>query len=277
LEREELEGRIAALGSWHYEFEFESGVKTPVPDRKKINRHEQRRRYFFEALLQVTGGSLRGRRVLDLGSNAGFWALHAIDAGADFVLGVDGRQVHVDQANLVFEAKGVDPARYRFEQGNIFEHDFTESFDVVLCLGLMYHISKPVELFEVMANSGAEIIVIDTNVFPSRFSFFKVSHESVETPLNAYDYELLLVPTRQALSDLARQFGYETAPLALNLTDTRGMQDYVARRRLAFICSNKASLDSLAKEKRPPFAPPITPFVAKRARAGLAHVRTLIP
>jgi ribosomal protein L11 methylase PrmA len=41
--------------------------------------------------------------VLDLGCNAGFWSLAAIDAGADLVVGIDGRQMHIDQANLVFE------------------------------------------------------------------------------------------------------------------------------------------------------------------------------
>ena len=38
------------------------------------------------------------------------WSLQALEAGADFVLGVDAEQMHVDQANLVFEAKGADPA-----------------------------------------------------------------------------------------------------------------------------------------------------------------------
>ena len=38
---------------------------------------------------------LKGKRVLDLGCNAGFWSLNAAEAGADFVLGVDGRQIQV--------------------------------------------------------------------------------------------------------------------------------------------------------------------------------------
>ena len=142
----ELQDRIAAFPRWHYRFEFEGGATTPVVDLGKVNRHEQRRRYFFDALLQVTGGSLEGRRVLDLGCNAGWWSLQAIEAGADFVLGVDNRQMHIDQANLVFEAKGIDSTRYRFEQGDVFTHDFGDPFDVVLCLGLMEHVAKPVEL-----------------------------------------------------------------------------------------------------------------------------------
>ncbi|MGA2321945.1 MAG: methyltransferase domain-containing protein, partial [Solirubrobacteraceae bacterium] len=240
MERRELEERIAGFPRWHYRFEFDNGATTPVFNQRSINRNEQRRRYFFDALLRVTGGSLRGQRVLDLGCNAGFWCLNAIEAEADFVLGVDGRQMHVDQARLVFEAKGIDPARYRFEQGNIFEHNFDDRFDVVLCLGLMYHIAKPVELFELMTRTGAEVIVIDTNIFPAPFSFFKVHLENVEAPWHAVDYEITLVPTRQAVIDLANQFGLKTVPLALNITDPAGMGDYREQRRLAFVCSRTA-------------------------------------
>src|SRR5438067_2455320 len=84
------------------------------------------------AFIGVNGGSLAGRRVLDLGCNAGYWSLAAIEAGADFVLGIDGRQMHIDQANLVFEARGVDPARYSFQTANIFDHDFGGEFHIVL-------------------------------------------------------------------------------------------------------------------------------------------------
>ncbi len=169
MQPQELQEQIAAFPRWHYRFEFDGGVSTPVVDIGKVNRHEQRRRYFFDALLQVADGSLKGRRVLDLGCNAGWWSLQAIEAGADFVLGVDVRQMHIDQANLVFAAKGVDPARYRFEQGDVFTHDFGGGFDVVLCLGLMEHVAKPVELIERMAASGAELLVIDTALSGASF------------------------------------------------------------------------------------------------------------
>jgi tRNA (mo5U34)-methyltransferase len=243
-------GRIDAFGVWHYRFELPGGVSTPIYRADYVNRHVQRRRTFFEPLVKICGGSLSGRRVLDLGCNAGYWALCAIEAGADFVLGVDGRQMHIDQAQLVFDAKGVEETRYRFERGNIFEHPIRERFDVVLCLGLMYHIAKPVEIFEVMAGTGAELLLIDTTVSLVPWSLFRVAHEeSLDNPRNAVDYELLLIPTRHAIFDLARQFGYETVALALDVSDYTGMDDYRSMQRAAFICSKGPPLDSLAREK----------------------------
>jgi tRNA (mo5U34)-methyltransferase len=220
----------------------------------EINRYEQRRRYFFDGLLSVTGGSLGGHRVLDLGCNAGYWSLQAVEAGADFVFGLDADQMRLEEAKLAFEAKGIDPARYRFAEASIFEHDFLEQFDVVLCLGLMHHISKPVELFEVIAGVGAEIVVIDTSVSFAPSSFFEVSREQ-GNPRNAGDYEIILVPTRGAIVELAAEFGFETVPLAPNMTDYTGMTDYRMRRRLAFICAKSASLDVLTRETPPPVIP----------------------
>ena len=243
-----LERRIAELEPWHYRIEFEGGISTPIPDANEQNRHEQRRRYFFDALLQVTGGSLQGMRVLDLGCNAGYWASLAMEADAEFLLGVDARDHQLDQARLVFEAKGIDPSRFRFEAANIFEHDFREDFDVVLCLGLLYHVSKPMELFEMMAGSGAQLLVIDTVIHPSPKSVFKVRREPVDRWLNAADMETVLIPSRQAVVDLAAQFGFQTVPLALNMDDLSGLGEYREGRRLAFICSKTLPLDGLARE-----------------------------
>ncbi len=264
VEVKQLEERIAAFPGWHYRFEFDNGVSTPVSDRSVVNRHEQRRRYFFERLLAITGDSLAGRRVLDLGCNAGFWSLAAIDAGADFVLGLDGRQAYIDQATLVFEQKAIDPSRYRFEQGDVLGHDLGAGFDVVLCLGLMDHLARPVELFERMADVGAELIVIDTAVSRARASLFELSSLYDRRDVMA-DHALVLIPSRPALVALAAQFGYEAVPLALNITDYAGMQDYRRKRRLAFICAKGRS------EARPEAEPPpsLIPWWIRDPRALL--------
>lgn len=116
MDAQELRERIDSFPVWHYKFDFD-GVSTPIFREDYANRHEQRRRVFFDPLVQVAGGTLRGKRVLDLGSNAGYWSLAAIEAGADFVFGIDGRQMHIDQAELVLQAKGIDPERYSFQLG----------------------------------------------------------------------------------------------------------------------------------------------------------------
>ena len=106
MDRNTIEQRVASFPRWHYEMDLR-GVKTPIFDPGKMVRHHKRREHLFGPLLDLTGGSLEGKRVLDLGCNAGFWSLAAIEADADFVLGIDGRQMHIDQASLVFEANDI--------------------------------------------------------------------------------------------------------------------------------------------------------------------------
>jgi tRNA (mo5U34)-methyltransferase len=249
MEADELKERISAFPRWNYRFEFDGGVATPMADPGIINRHEQRRRYFFDPLLGLTGGSLRGRRVLDLGCNSGFWSLLALEAGAEFVLGVDAGRTYIEQANLVFEAKEIDRTRYRFDQGNVFDHDLVERFDVVLCLGLMERTAKPVELFKIMMRTGAEIIVIDTEVSRARMSLFEV--DSLYDRDQVVDYRMVLIPSRQAVVELASEFELETVPLPQSISDYSGMKDYRNQRRVAFICSKTLSLEGLPRENRP--------------------------
>jgi SAM-dependent methyltransferase len=247
MDAQELEDRIVAFAKWHYRFEFDGGVSTPTPDPSFVNRHEQRRRYFFEPLVELCGGSLSGRRVLDLGCNAGWFSLLAVQAGAEHVLGIDGRESCIEQANLVFEAKGVESSRYRFEHANVFAWEPNESFDIVLCLGLLDHVSRPVELFAAMARAQAETIVIDTEISRARSSVFEVS--SLYDPQSVIDHRLVFIPSRQAVLELAHEFGYAAVALAQNISDYAGMADYRDRRRLAFMCSRAGSLEGLAEER----------------------------
>jgi SAM-dependent methyltransferase len=234
MEREELRSRIESLRVWHYEFDLD-GIITPARYGFSANRHRQRTAYFFE-------------RVLDLGCNAGFWALQAVEAGAEFVLGIDFRQAHIDQANLVFETKGIAPDRYRFVAGDIYELDVAAEgpFDVVLCLGLLYHVSNPVELFEMIAAVNSDILLVDTKVSTLPGSVFETVHEAIDDPRNSVEHELVLVPTRRAVIDLAHEFGYEAKVIKLsNVTDFVGMRDYRDGKRAAFMCSKETSLAPL--------------------------------
>ncbi|HUB72999.1 MAG TPA: methyltransferase domain-containing protein [Solirubrobacteraceae bacterium] len=240
----ELEERIASFPWWYYRFEFDGGARTPVLSQESVNRAEQLHRYLFDALLGLTGGSLRGLRVLDLGCNAGLWSLRAIEAGAEFVLGIDSLQMAIEQAQLVFEAKGVAPERYRFEHRDLFAGELDERFDVVLCLDLLDQVARPVELFELMARSGAELILIETSLTPVRYSYFELRH--LEDALTAVDDRLVLVPSREAVVELAAELGFQTAPLAHRFEDHLGLEDYRRGRRLAFLCAKQAPLDGLA-------------------------------
>lgn len=265
MEATELEDRVNSFEQWHYELDLGHGVVTPIHDPTWVNRHEQRRRYFFDPLVELHGGSLEGRRVLDLGCNAGFWSLQALDEGADFVLGVDGRQMHVDQANLVMEAKGIDRDRYRFEQGNVFQWEPDGTFDVVLCLGLLYHVSKPVELVERCARWGSDVLVVDTSLSAMRGSAFEVVQEvGLDEPRASVESLLVLAPTRQALLDVLADSGYQAVVLRPRFSSWEGADVYRLGTRRAVIASKRAPLAGLDTEPTPKAAVSLARRIASR-------------
>ena len=243
----EVRRRIDAFERWHYEFDL-NGVKTPINDPTRVNRHRQRKRYFFDPIVDVLGGSLNGKRVLDLGCNAGYWSLSALEAGADYVLGIDGRQMHVDQANFVFDVKGIDRGRYDFVTGNIFDYDLTRhgNFDVVLCLGLMYHISKHMQLLEIIDSVNDDLLLIDTGLSLAPGSYLRVHKESSDSLRNTVDYDVVMSPTEKALTDMVGQFGYSIAVLKPRFTDWTGSLEYRFGQRKAFLCTKKTDLADLA-------------------------------
>jgi SAM-dependent methyltransferase len=219
--------------------------------RERSNRAEWQRRYFFEPLLALAGGSLRGRRVLDAGCGDGFWSLQAAAAGAEAVLGLDEDAEAIAAARRRAEAAPSDGARVSFEQAPVPGARIDGRYDVALCIGLLERSGKPVELFELFAAAGAELVVIDTEISGAPSSFFELS---LEAPAGE-GRGVALLPSREAVVELAAEFGYDCVPLAHELGGYEGLADYRAQRRVAFLCAAEVSLDELEWEEPPPVTP----------------------
>ena len=238
----DLAARIAAFPRWHYAFDLR-GHSTVTPGVTRVKRHARRLAYLLDPLVEACGGTLAGKRVLDLGCNAGFWSLHCVRHGASFVLGVDARGQHMDQARLVFDVEAIDPARYRFVEADILAADWTEwgRFDVVLCLGLLYHVNRPVEVFARMAATGAAYIVVDTALSTLPGAALEVRREPLDDPRHAVASELVLWPTRDAVTALARDHGYRTNVLEPAFDDWEECDDYRDGDRRGFLLRRTAA------------------------------------
>lgn len=248
----QITSAINGFPRWHYEFDI-CGHKTPIFDAGHVNRHRQREGYFFRPLVELCGGSLVGKRVLDLGCNAGFWSLRAVEAGCEHVLGIDGRQMHVEQAELVFSGKGIPRDRWEFRCADVFDYlaAATERFDIVLCLGLFYHVSKQVTLLERIAAVNDDLLVLDTALSRRQGAVLELFRESLDEPRNACDYELVMHPSRAAVWAMVRQFGYRCVVLRPDFSDYEGAGDFRCGSRRAFVCAKRTSLEGLPGEGDP--------------------------
>jgi SAM-dependent methyltransferase len=240
MDPQEIAARIARFPAWHYDFDLQGQRTNP----EKAEWGELRAFHFIEPVVRHFGGSLEGKRVLDLGCNAGFFSLKAIEAGCDYVLGIDGREMHVDQANFVFEVKDIDPSRYEFACGNILDFDYQKAgpFDIVLCLGVLYHINQPIALFKAIAPVNTDLLVIDTKLSAARGSWIELRRDSLSTFLDAVDYELVMVPTAKAVIVMVQLFGYEAKMLALRTPDEPSMWKYRDGVFKTFVCAKTSDL-----------------------------------
>lgn len=244
--------KINSFPRWHYAFDL-GGHQTPIFDAGHVNRHRQRERYFFRPLVDLLGGTLSGKRVLDLGCNAGFWSLCAVEAGCDFVLGVDGRQMHIDQAEFVFAQKSIPRDRYEFQRADVFDYLAAEKadFEIVLCLGLFYHISKHMTLLEGIAAVNSDLLILDTALSQRGEGVLEVLKEPLDEPRNACDYELVMRPGRAVVREMVREFGYQCVVLKPAFSDYSGAKDFQAGHRRAFVCAKQTRLEGLPVEPEP--------------------------
>src|SRR5919204_3541158 len=83
LDRRDIEERVRALGDWFHNLDL-AGVRT-APDHFLGDYP----RDFWRCIENTIPWDLRGKTVLDVGCNAGFFSIEMKRRGADRVLGID--------------------------------------------------------------------------------------------------------------------------------------------------------------------------------------------
>lgn len=160
--QERLEEVVAQVGPWSAhnlklaEGVFTRGEPTPNPRLRQIT----------QIVTDVVGKSdLTGVRVADLGSLEGLFAIELALRGAE-VVGIEGRESNNTRARFAADVLGLK--RCTFEKADVrdFSVDRFGSFDVVLCLGLLYHLDGDgvFDLIENIRQATRRALVLDTHI-----------------------------------------------------------------------------------------------------------------
>lgn len=135
LSAEEIARRIEALGPWFHNIEL-GGIQT-APDHFLGDYPAVKWRQFWHEVAP----ELPGRSVLDIGCNAGFYSIAAKRAGASRVVGIDSDEGYLAQARFAAEVSGLD---IEYRQLSVYDvAELGERFDVVMFLGVLYHLRHP--------------------------------------------------------------------------------------------------------------------------------------
>ena len=151
---------IATLGPWFHNLHLPDGRQT-APDHPLGDFPAFKWRQLAPALPT----DLSGWSVLDVGCNAGFYAFELARRGAH-VLAVDADEHYLRQARWArsrFELEG------RVELRRLQVYDLLrgeKSFDLVLFLGVLYHLRYPLLALDLVARRVRRLLVLQTLTMP---------------------------------------------------------------------------------------------------------------
>jgi len=152
LTPETIERRVRELGDWFHNIDLR-GVQT-APDHFLGDYPAVKWRRFARALPT----DLSGMTVLDIGCNAGFYSIELKKRGASRVVGIDSDEDYLAQAHFAAQVSGVDVelrALSVYDVGAL-----RERFDIVLFLGVFYHLRHPLLALDLIHEHVARDLLV---------------------------------------------------------------------------------------------------------------------
>lgn len=152
---EQVQAGAAAI-EWFHRIDLGSGITTAGRDDSPRKLTEIR-----------MPADLRGRSVLDIGAYDGFFSFEAERRGAARVLAIDnwGRPECSPKAGFEFAKKVLGS---RVEDRTVDVYDLSPEtvgvFDVVLFLGVLYHLRHPLLGLERVASVTGDLLILETHV-----------------------------------------------------------------------------------------------------------------
>lgn len=166
LTTDEIESKVKALGKWFHNIDLK-GVKT-APDHFLGDYPSVKFRGFQHAIPE----DLTGKSVLDIGCNAGFYSIEMKKRGADRVLAIDSDEDYLKQARF---AASVNEMNIEFRKMNVYEvPQLREKFDVVIFMGVLYHLRHPLLALDLLHDHVAKDLLIFQSMQRGSNSVFAV-------------------------------------------------------------------------------------------------------
>jgi tRNA (mo5U34)-methyltransferase len=244
--------RIAGEPTWMYEFDLGAGVRTATIGPELMDVHRTRAAV-IEPVVRAELARLEGApaTALDLACSEGWFAHRLLDWGVATVECVDIRAENTRRAALVRDRLGIDAGSLRLRTADVFELDLAVlgTFDVVLCLGLIYHLENPVGALRIARALTRGVCIVESQlteqVEPIRHgsgqtgqfmeqdgswaAYLEPPNLQEGYPIASYGGVISLLPNRAALLQAMQVAGFSRVEA---LVPARGNPQYVDGHRL---------------------------------------------
>lgn len=168
MNADEIRAGVMALEPWFHQIDLGHGVLTK--SRPAATEPLDHPAGTWQIIKRCLPEDLEGKSVLDVGCNAGFYAIEAKRRNAGRVVGIDSQRLHIRQARFAARVLGLD---LQYERMSVY--DLTEQrvgkFDVTLALGLIYHCKHIVLALEKLFQVTSDLLILESEVLYPAPSF----------------------------------------------------------------------------------------------------------
>ena len=153
---------VAELGPWFHNLHLADGLET-APDHPLGDFPAFKWRQIEPSLPR----DLSGWRALDIGCNAGFYSFELARRGAD-VVGIDLDEHYLRQARWAADQVQL-AGRVEFRRLGVYDLARSdERFDLILFMGVLYHLRYPLLALDAVARVVSRLLVLQTLTMPGQ-------------------------------------------------------------------------------------------------------------
>ena len=180
---DDLRAKLAELGPWYVPFALGDVENAPVKTMEFTDNfgaaifaddNAQRMQFRTEliggTLELLFGAELAQMDLLDIGCNSGWFSFDLAERGARSVDGVDLRPNNIEQARFLKGYFGLENTSFEVADATAFHED--RQWDGVLNLGVLYHVTDPLQFMRRTYELCKRFAVVDTICHDEPFSGF---------------------------------------------------------------------------------------------------------
>lgn len=215
---------------WFYSFKLPDGSSSKSYGNGELDAiHDTRRQMLDTVLAEHYPGGVNTKTAVDLACHQGYFSIHLANAGVESVLSVDARSEHIEDTQLISRVMGHDNIKPLLSDVHLLDTEALGLHDIVLCLGLIYHLENPIGALRKARALCKDVCIIETQVVPGmsgnvdwgNYQFVKPLHgvfgiidETWETHApEASITGICLAPSTEGLLWILRNIGFSRVEL----------------------------------------------------------------
>jgi tRNA (mo5U34)-methyltransferase len=161
----ELREELAREPNWMYLWPLPKGHQLK-PLGAELDSVHTTRAEMIEPAVRAALAQSPSATAIDLACSEGWFAHRLLDWGAKRVIGLDIREQNIHRARLMREHFAIPPERLELRRADLFDLPLIakEQYDVVLLLGLVYHVEDPVGAFRRSRALTRSLMVVESQL-----------------------------------------------------------------------------------------------------------------